>query len=50
MGKEEQCMMKHIYLYIYKEECLSICLFVCLFAMHSVPVVARITNLSMVLG
>ena len=29
--------------YIYKEECLS----VCLFAMHSVPVIASVTKLSM---
>lgn len=33
--------LRHIF-YIYKEECLS----VCLFAMHSVPVIATITKLS----
>jgi hypothetical protein len=32
-------------IYIYKEECLSVCLFV----MHSVPVIAIVTKLSMIL-
>ncbi len=36
-------------IYIYKEECLSVCLSVCLFVMHSVPVIAIVTKLSMIL-
>jgi len=40
-------------IYIYKEECLSVCLYVCLsvclFAMHSGPVIATVTKLSMAL-
>ncbi len=34
-------------IYIYKEECLSVCLSVCLFFMHSVPVSASATKLYM---
>jgi hypothetical protein len=39
------CVFDVVSIDIYKEECLS----VCLFAMHSVPVIASATKLSMAL-
>ena len=42
----EQQKLIHLFIYIYKEESLSVCLFVCLFAMHSHTVRPNATKLS----
>ena len=44
-----EVLLKSKNIYIYEEECPSVCLFVCLFAMHSVPVISTVTKLSMTL-